>query len=34
MHGIAALHTSGMLPSEQLEKLVDDAVANFLRGQR
>ena len=34
MHGIAALYTSGMLPAEQLDQLVSDAVEHFLRGQR
>ncbi len=34
MHGIAALYTSGMLPPEQLDQLVVDAVEHFVRGQR
>jgi AcrR family transcriptional regulator len=34
VHGIAALYTSGMLPPEQLDQLVVDAVEHFVRGQR
>src|SRR6201995_990049 len=32
IHGIASLRSGGMLAPEQLEWLVDDAIANFLRG--
>jgi AcrR family transcriptional regulator len=34
IHGIASLRSAGMLAAEQLEWLVDDAIANFLRGSR
>jgi AcrR family transcriptional regulator len=34
IHGIASLRSGGMLAPEQLEWLVDDAIANFLRGTR
>jgi AcrR family transcriptional regulator len=34
MQGIAALVTSGMVPAEQLDELVADATAHFLRGSR
>jgi AcrR family transcriptional regulator len=34
IHGIASLRSAGMLAPEQLEWLVDDAVAHFLRGSR
>jgi hypothetical protein len=32
MQGIAALVTGGMVEEEQLEELVADAIAHFLRG--
>jgi AcrR family transcriptional regulator len=34
IQGIAALLTGGMLESAQLDALVDDAIAHFLRGSR
>jgi AcrR family transcriptional regulator len=34
IHGIASLRRAGMLGPDQLEWLVDDAIANFLRGSR
>jgi AcrR family transcriptional regulator len=34
IQGIAALVTSGIVPSEQLGELVSDATAHFLRGSR
>jgi AcrR family transcriptional regulator len=34
IHGIASLRSGGMLGPEQLEWLVDDAIAHFLRGSR
>jgi AcrR family transcriptional regulator len=34
IHGIAALRSAGMVAPEQLEWLVDDAIAHFLRGSR
>jgi AcrR family transcriptional regulator len=34
IHGIAALVTAGMVPSEQLDDIVHDALAHFLRGSR
>jgi AcrR family transcriptional regulator len=34
IHGIASLRSAGMVGPEQLEWLVDDAIANFLRGSR
>jgi len=34
IHGIAALKNAGMIQPEQLEWLVDDAIAHFLRGTR
>ena len=34
IHGIASLRSGGMLAPEQLKWLVDDAIANFLRGTR
>jgi AcrR family transcriptional regulator len=32
IHGVAALRSAGMVAPEQLEWLVDDAIAHFLRG--
>jgi AcrR family transcriptional regulator len=34
LQGIAALFTSGMVQAEQLDRLVTDAIAYFLRGSR
>jgi AcrR family transcriptional regulator len=34
IHGIASLRSAGMLAPEQVEWLVDDAIAHFLRGSR
>jgi AcrR family transcriptional regulator len=34
IHGIGSLRSAGMLGPEQLEWLVDDAIAHFLRGSR
>jgi AcrR family transcriptional regulator len=34
IHGIAALVTGGMVLADQLDGLVDDAIAHFLRGSR
>jgi AcrR family transcriptional regulator len=34
IHGIASLRSAGMIGPDQLEWLVDDAIANFLRGTR
>ena len=34
IHGIAALVSGGMLDPEQLDELVPDAIAHFLRGSR
>ena len=34
IHGIAALRNAGMIQPEQLDWLVDDAIAHFLRGTR
>jgi AcrR family transcriptional regulator len=34
IHGIASLRSGGMLGSDQLDWLVDDAIVNFLRGTR
>ena len=34
IHGIAALRNAGMIQPEQLDWLVDDAIAHFLRGSR
>jgi AcrR family transcriptional regulator len=34
IHGIASLRSAGMIGPDQLEWLVDDAIANFLRGSR
>jgi AcrR family transcriptional regulator len=34
IHGIAALVTADMVPSAQLDELVRDAIAHFLRGSR
>jgi AcrR family transcriptional regulator len=34
IHGIASLRSAGMVGADQLEWLVDDAIANFLRGSR
>jgi AcrR family transcriptional regulator len=34
IQGIAALVTGGMVPPEQLDELVADAIAHFLRGSR
>jgi hypothetical protein len=34
IQGIAALLTGGMVPAEELDELVADAIAHFLRGSR
>ena len=34
IHGVAALRNAGMIAAAQLEWLVDDAIAHFLRGSR
>ena len=34
IQGIAALVTGGMVQAEQLDELVADAIARFLRGSR
>jgi hypothetical protein len=34
IQGIAALVTGGMVDAEQLDELVADAIAHFLRGSR
>jgi AcrR family transcriptional regulator len=34
IHGIASLRSAGMIAPEQLEPLVDDTIAHFLRGTR
>ncbi len=34
IQGIAALITAGMVSAEQLDELVTDAIAHFLRGSR
>jgi hypothetical protein len=34
LQGIAALVSSGMVPAEQLDELVTDAIGHFLRGSR
>jgi AcrR family transcriptional regulator len=34
LHGIASLRGAGMIAPEQLDGLVDDAIAHFLRGTR
>ena len=34
IQGIASLLTSGMVPTEQLDELLTDAIAHFLRGSR
>lgn len=34
IHGIAALVTAGLVEADQIDELVADAIAHFLRGSR
>jgi hypothetical protein len=34
LHGIASLRGAGLIAADQLDGLVDDAIAHFLRGTR